>query len=420
MRKVILLITTLFILQFVWNCGNKNGQETRTAFHADLDNCKLSADLKLSGLIEDYRLVPLETTNESLLGEFRSIISLSGEFILIADRNNVYKFSGEGRFINKIIKNGRGPAETSGSCRYFFNRNSNILFFEDDFVENENIRCYDVKAEKFLPSIKKCFPGRWLSLIVYQDSLIMASIEGVLRGETNPYAVFVQNFKGQFVWGIKSNKTFIIPRSDINDNVLQRFVIYPGEKSVFLKYWQDDTLFTLMDKDLTAYLIPEYKNKILKPNMMPFEGDIFINYESCQNPAFVLMQYSLFTGWTSEGSFNRAHYNKSYYILNKTNGEHALIQSYQDDFTGTKFKIGKSFDWTPGVDKEIPFPKSSPDGELYVIYYPNELSKIDTELKNSPFKNLFAQLEIINKNQKETDNPVLLIGYPKKRLQLLK
>ena len=41
--------------------------------------------------------------------------------------------------------------------------------------------------------------------------------------------------------------------------------------------------------------------------------------------------------------------------------------------------IGKSFQWTPGVDKEIPLPKSSPDGLIYAIYYPHELSKIDTE-----------------------------------------
>ena len=45
--------------------------------------------------------------------------------------------------------------------------------------------------------------------------------------------------------------------------------------------------------------------------------------------------------------------------------------------------------------------------------------KLTPKLKNSSFKNLFAQLEKIKKNQKETDNPVLLIGYPKKRLQIL-
>ena len=201
MKKIYLLISIFFFLQFVWNCSNKNEQTKNTPFHTDLDNCKLSIDLKLSDLIEDYRLVPLETTNESLLGEFRNIINSSGDYILIADRNNVYKFSREGRFINTILKNGRGPGETSGSCRYFFNKNNNILFFEDDFVENENIRCYDVKSEKFLPSIKKCFPGRWLSFIVYQDSLILGSIEGVLRGETNPYAVFIQNFKGAIFMG---------------------------------------------------------------------------------------------------------------------------------------------------------------------------------------------------------------------------
>jgi len=85
-------------------------------------------DTVYSGIITDRsgvvrtRLVPLETTNESLLGEIRKIISLSDEYILIADRDNVYKFYREGKFIN--IKERNGPGEISGSCRYYFNRKS--------------------------------------------------------------------------------------------------------------------------------------------------------------------------------------------------------------------------------------------------------------------------------------------------------
>jgi hypothetical protein len=419
MTKTRLLIRILFFLPFLLSCNSKNEQTKSSAFHTDLDNCKLSIELKLSDLIEDYRLVSLETINESLLGDFTNIINLSGDYILIEDGNNVYKFSKDGKFIKLLLKNGRGPGETSGSCRYFFNKNNSILYFEDDFIENENIRCYDVKAEKILPSIKKCFPGRWLNFIVFQDSLIMGSIEGVMRGESNPYAVFVQNFKGEFIWGIRSNKTFIIPRSDINDNVLQRFEIYPGERSTYLKYLYDDTLFTIKDRKLSAYLIPEYKNKIHKSNMMPFEGDRFINYDSYQGTTYVFVRHSLFTGWTSEGNFNRAHYNLGFYILNKSNGRYALIQSYTDDFTGKKIDLGKSFRWTPGVDKEVSLPRTSLDGVLYSIYYPHDLSEIGSKIKNSVFKNLLIQLEEIKTNLKETDNPVLLIGYQKKRLRIL-
>jgi hypothetical protein len=124
-------------------------------------------------------------------------------------------------------------------------------------------------------------PVKWFNFIVIKDTLLLGSIEGVLRGENNPYAIFIQDFKGKFIWGIKSNKTFIIPRNDINDNVLQRFIIYPGKESIYLKYRHDDTLFTLDEKSLTTYLIPKYKDKVLKPNMMTFEGDRIINYDPC-------------------------------------------------------------------------------------------------------------------------------------------
>jgi hypothetical protein len=157
MKIVYLLPCILSLLQLLFSCVNQE-QVKNTVFQPDLDDCKSSIDLKLSDLVDDLRLVPIETTNESILGEFSSVINISGDYIIISDRINVYKFSNKGKFISKILKNGRGPGEISTSCRNFFNESNNILYFEDDYVENENIRCYDVESEKFLPSIKKCFP----------------------------------------------------------------------------------------------------------------------------------------------------------------------------------------------------------------------------------------------------------------------
>lgn len=413
MQKIYILLGVFLSLQIAWNCNNNTEQTQRTAFHPDLDNCKLSINLKLSDLIENYRIVQLETTSESLLGELNCVINISGDYILIQDGNGIQKFSKEGKFINTIIKSGKGPDEISGSCNFFFNKNNNILYFQDNIVENEKIRCFDIKSEKFLPSIKKCFPGSWLNFIIYQDSLILGSINIISR--SNPYAIFAQNLKGEFVWGIKSNKTFNVS----NEDLLQRFVIYPGDKTIFLKYWSDDTLFSLNDKNLSTHLIPEYKNKVLKPNITIFEGDRIINYDPYQNPSFMIIRNGLFTGWIMEGNWNRAHYNLDFYILNKYNGEYALIQSYNDDFINRIYNLGKSVRWTPGIDEMPPLPKTSPDGLIYSIYYPNELSGIDSEMKNSPFKNLMARLVEIKKDQKETDNPILLIGYPKKRLRIL-
>jgi hypothetical protein len=419
-RHNIVFVSLISLLTFC-SCKEHDKIIENKFFHVDLENCKNSIDLKLSDVITDCRLVPLETTNESLLGGYINIINVSGDYIIIASGKNVYKFSKEGKFINKILKNGRGPGEISGSCRYFYNKNNNLLFFEDDFIENDYIKCYDVKSETFLPSIKKCFQGRWLNFIVYQDSLIMGSVEGLLRGETNQYAVFIQDFEGRFIEGIKSNRTFIIPRSDINDIVLQRFNIYTGDRSIHVKYHNDDTLFTLKDKTLSVYLIPEYRNKARQPNMMPFEGDRNTYYDSYENPAFMMLYYSIFSGWSDERGWNRAHYTRDYYILNKSNGKYALIKSYYDDFTGKKFNLGKSVPFTPGVSKEISFPSSLPNNTLYVTYSPYELLNGTSDQRVNGFSdNLRAQADKIKNKLNETDNPVLLIGVPKNNLQILK
>jgi hypothetical protein len=405
-------LLSVILIQTVYSCNNSDGEKKTGAFHVDFDNCKTNVNLKLSDLIEDCWLIPLETTQNSVLGRFINVINLTGEYIIIADENGVYKFSKEGNFINKILKRGRGPGEISGSCRYFYDKKDNVLFIEDGIAGNDFISRYDLNSEKYLPSIKKCFTGPWYDFVLYQDTLIMGSVQGLSRGDTNPYAVFIQNFEGTLIDGIKSNKTFKITRNDLNDVALQRFFIITGDKSIHFVYNQDDTIFSLKnDNSLSVYLIPEYKNKTNVPSIMPNEGYTLTFYDNYENPSFMILDHSVFKGWIP-----RANYLKTYYIMNKSNGNFSMIQSYQDNLTGKKFNLGKSVPITPGIDKEFPAPSSSPDGLLYVMYYPNELSPVD--MKNNSVKNMVVNLEKI-KNLKETDNPVLLIGKPKKRLQIL-
>jgi len=417
MNKILLSLTIFLLVPVVWNCSNPDTDSKDLPFHIDFDNYKLSVDLKLSDLMEDCRLIALETTDESLLPDNFQVINLSGDYIIIHDRGNVYKFTSDGKFITKVLRNGRGPGEISVSCMYDYDNKANILYFEDDFNENDVIKRYDMESEKFLPPIPKCFKGFWLDLELYQDSLIMGSIEGVLRGETNPYALFIQNFKGDLIEGIKSNRTFIIPRPDnTKDEVLQRAVFYTGDENMHVMYWRDDTLFTLKNMQLSPYLIAEHKGKYTVPNLMPAEGDTFTYYDQYENPGFMFIQHSLFTGWTSEGSFNRAHYKKDYIILNKTTGKYGLIQSYEDDFNRRNYLLGKALTIKPGVDKEFPKPKTSPDGLIFTTYYPTELPE---SITNNAFKDLADQLNTLNRTLKETDNPVLLIGKPKKKLRIL-
>jgi len=67
MKKILLPLTIFLLVPVVWNCSNPDTDSKDIPFHVDFENYKLSVDLKLSDLMEDCRLVALETTDESLL-----------------------------------------------------------------------------------------------------------------------------------------------------------------------------------------------------------------------------------------------------------------------------------------------------------------------------------------------------------------
>lgn len=63
----------------------------------------------------EIRLISLETTSESLVGEIRRLI-VSGNNIFVTDdtQNAIFHFDNKGKFIKKIDRHGRGPQEYMG------------------------------------------------------------------------------------------------------------------------------------------------------------------------------------------------------------------------------------------------------------------------------------------------------------------
>lgn len=406
MKKALLLLLSIVLILASWHCGRKKIEENKVLIF-DLDNCKTEIDLKLSNLADSCRLIPLETTNESLLGDWIRVLHIGKEFIIILEnRSGIYKFRSDGKFVRKLVSVGRGPGEISASTStYFYQETENILFIEDELRHPDNILRYDIKNEVFLSPIEKCFKGRWSNFIVYEDTLLMGSIEGLSRGETNPYALFIQNFKGKFISGIKSNRSQILPR-DGSEEILQRMLIYQGDRSIHVKYSLDDTLFLFRNNTLSPYLIFNYKNKQNIPRVSPVDGDRRIRFDQYENTGFMILNFYLLTSWTSIGNgWRAANYENKYFLLNKSEAEVALIKSYTDDLTG---KIQTT------EDKSITFPSLMPDNKLYITYSPIELLNTTTDKEKSKFSSdIFTQLDRIKSEVKETDNPILFIATPK-------
>lgn len=403
MKYKFILIVLTFIFGLI-SCRNSvNGQKENSEFQVNFDNCKTSIDLKLSDLIDSCRLIRLETTPESLLGNMPRFI-IGDEYILVYDMNGIYKFSKEGRFIRKVIKFGRGPMELSLAVRYYLHEKTNQLFILDQIRNKDLIQIYDIEKEKFSDPVKKCFPGRWGSFTVYNDSLIMGSLLTTVI-DTNRYALFIQNFKGDFITGISNSRKVLDAR--LNKETVQRLDLCPGDNDIYANYVYDDTLFRYNNNRLLPYLIVSYNSPRNYMRSMGFEiGESRVGFPQIDNHSFMLLLESLYTGATQEGSMTKFNYKNTYYFLNKSDKSFSKINSYTDDITGKKQECNGEI---------LNFPIILPGDKIYVSYNPQELLKI--KLKENPVipSDLSNQIQEVQKNLNEMDNPVLLIGKIKKK-----
>ena len=67
--------------------------------------------VKLSEVLSSHALVPLETTEESLVGEVMKIVKENGMYYLACDGRNILMFDGAGKYRGQIDRVGAGPGE---------------------------------------------------------------------------------------------------------------------------------------------------------------------------------------------------------------------------------------------------------------------------------------------------------------------
>lgn len=70
-----------------------------------------SGVVKLSEVLSSHALVPLETTEESLVGEVMKIVKENGMYYLACDGRNILMFDGAGKYRGQIDRIGAGPGE---------------------------------------------------------------------------------------------------------------------------------------------------------------------------------------------------------------------------------------------------------------------------------------------------------------------
>lgn len=109
------------------------------------------AEKKLSDLVEDCSVIPLETTEDNLILD-PTVARFSGGYIYILDRfspsKSLYVFSLEGKYVGKVGNRGEGPGEYLMPHSFAINESARELYVRD--MAKNALLVYSLDDRSFL------------------------------------------------------------------------------------------------------------------------------------------------------------------------------------------------------------------------------------------------------------------------------
>jgi hypothetical protein len=210
----------------------------------------------LSEVAKDIDFIPLETTNECLIGKSRMFFS--DKYIVVADwqQDMIFLFDRNGKFIRKIGSKGQGPGEYIDPAMFVLSGDK--LFLWDSKM---SMLCYDLKTggclhEKyynseyetgyFNPATIGCLND---SLLVYYTAYPFPDIDP--KGFSH---LHVTNYDFTVTYNVYSDKyTTPISGNEFNDIQICQYI-----KDGYMHIWRNDDgiIYRITD---SLEIIPVYK-----------------------------------------------------------------------------------------------------------------------------------------------------------------
>jgi hypothetical protein len=137
-------------------------------YTVDFDNTLKEEKIYMSSLFKKVKPIPLETTDESLIGYIRNVQIFDGKiFVLDKDfAKGVFVFDMDGKFIRKIGRIGQGPGEYVYLSDFTIDEINRQIYLIDRDVNC--IIIYDIDTGKYIKQIK-IFENKYSNYIQYYN-----------------------------------------------------------------------------------------------------------------------------------------------------------------------------------------------------------------------------------------------------------
>lgn len=161
MNKITFLtISLLFLLSACRNTQKQNGNSATDLRIIDID--KFGQKDPISGCMNEIRIIPLETNENSLMGTIKKI-EICEPYIFILDHNkNFFTYNTEGSFLFKVFATGKGPDELNDVTNFYVD------------IPQKCIGIYDYLKQKIF---QYDFQGKLLGAVDCETKLLVEARE---------------------------------------------------------------------------------------------------------------------------------------------------------------------------------------------------------------------------------------------------
>ncbi len=374
-------IRLIFLLVLLTTCIGGNRQKLVPVI--DLQNPGQTRDILLSELLDDIRLVKLETNDEILLGQYTNYL-VGKEQIITIDSDKILQFSNTGEFVRTLATAGNGPDEFLRPEAFALDDKNGILYINHR-GDSRNILVFDLKTGNRIKRITTGVDNLISQIIVSGDSILT-----VVPRMNRDYNLYNLTTSGKRINGIAPPEVKGIGLQTSIDLVMNELYYMPKEY---------DTLYIVKGTACKPYCFFNVEDRFTYENN---ETGNFV-YLSANAPGFMIAnKVHANIKMNEDGeTFSMNGDKQTRYFINKRDFSVTEISDFKNDFLGFEEDLEQ---W----DNYL----SITDNLGFVCYSSFELKqKIARALESNKFENTVKQrISDMNQAIQENDNPVLVIG----------
>lgn len=323
-NKIYIIILSVLCL----SCKHSNVIQKESNIQINIQNI---SPIKLSELVNNFKLVKLQTTEQSLFEDIRNI-DIYDNKIYLSDGYTIKIFNlSDGVFIDKLDKRGKGPDEYITISSFIIDPKNSTLIVSD--LIGQAIIYYSLNGH----FIKKCRIGFWANDIHKTDTNNLLLYCGNRKDD-------LQNTKLALISNCKKSDSYL-PISDNRKylNVISNSHFYSYNDTTLFYEPFNDTIYSFFNNRLKIRYTIDYSGKNIEDKIYSKNyNDVseFITELKKHNYAYGVSSFLE----TDTNIFLSFSYKKRHYALyDKINKNSIVFNEIIDDINFASIKLDITF-----------------------------------------------------------------------------